>query len=79
MLDFDESVRENVVLLFSAHSVPMKVVNKGDHYVPEVASTVHAVMEKWQEKKVLHCSTAAALTTSSLVWLLVIFHQFSKN
>jgi ferrochelatase len=50
MLEFDEKDRENVVLLFSAHSVPMKVVEKGDHYVPEVAATVHAVMERWAEK-----------------------------
>jgi len=47
MLDFDEDKRSKVVVVFSAHSVPMKVVNKGDHYVPEVCSTVKAVMEKW--------------------------------
>jgi ferrochelatase len=50
MLDFDEKDRDDVVILFSAHSVPMKVVEKGDHYVPEVSSTVHAVMQRWQER-----------------------------
>lgn len=35
-----------VVLLFSAHSLPMKVVNKGDTYPQEVAATVLAVMKE---------------------------------
>jgi ferrochelatase len=38
--------RNDVVLLFSAHSLPMSVVNRGDPYPPEVASTVHAVMQR---------------------------------
>ena len=33
----------------SAHSVPMKVVEKGDHYILEVAATVKSVMEKWTQ------------------------------
>jgi len=33
------------VLLFSAHSVPLKVVNKGDPYTAEVAATVRAVVD----------------------------------
>jgi ferrochelatase len=33
------------VLVFSAHSVPMKVVEKGDPYSNEVAATVRAVMD----------------------------------
>jgi ferrochelatase len=37
-------VRDKVVLLFSAHSLPMSVVNRGDTYPSEVAATVHAVM-----------------------------------
>lgn len=41
--------RHKVVLLFSAHSVPMKVVEKGDHYVTEVAATVKQVMQKVRE------------------------------
>ncbi|XP_046858061.1 ferrochelatase, mitochondrial-like [Xenia sp. Carnegie-2017] len=45
---FPESVRERVVILFSAHSLPMSVVNRGDPYPAEVASTVHAVMNKLQ-------------------------------
>ena len=38
--------RDKVVLLFSAHSLPMSVVNRGDTYPAEVAATVYAVMTK---------------------------------
>ncbi|KAI9723573.1 MAG: ferrochelatase hem15 [Chrysothrix sp. TS-e1954] len=38
--------RDNVVLLFSAHSLPMSVVNRGDPYPAEVGATVYAVMQR---------------------------------
>ena len=38
--------RDEVVLLFSAHSLPMSVVNRGDPYPAEVAATVYAVMQR---------------------------------
>ncbi|KAI4139548.1 MAG: hypothetical protein LQ340_007992, partial [Diploschistes diacapsis] len=38
--------RDKVVLLFSAHSLPMSVVNRGDTYPAEVAATVYAVMTR---------------------------------
>ena len=38
--------RDDVVLLFSAHSLPMSVVNRGDTYPAEVAATVYAVMQR---------------------------------
>ncbi|KAF2270237.1 ferrochelatase-domain-containing protein [Lojkania enalia] len=38
--------RDRVVLLFSAHSLPMTVVNRGDPYPAEVAATVYAVMQR---------------------------------
>jgi ferrochelatase len=44
--NFDPAVRSDVVLLFSAHSLPMSVVNRGDPYVSEVAATVSAVMDR---------------------------------
>ena len=44
--DFDENVRDRVVVVFSAHSLPMKVVNRGDQYVPDEAATANAVMER---------------------------------
>uniref|UniRef100_A0A8C5LUH8 Ferrochelatase n=1 Tax=Leptobrachium leishanense TaxID=445787 RepID=A0A8C5LUH8_9ANUR len=43
---FPESVRGDVVILFSAHSLPMAVVNRGDPYPQEVGATVQKVMEK---------------------------------
>lgn len=38
--------RDQVVILFSAHSLPMSVVNRGDTYPAEVAATVYAVMQR---------------------------------
>ncbi|CAD5115478.1 DgyrCDS4447 [Dimorphilus gyrociliatus] len=42
---FPKSVQKDVVILFSAHSLPMKVVDRGDPYPAEVAATVWKVME----------------------------------
>ncbi|CCF59281.1 hypothetical protein KAFR_0G02480 [Kazachstania africana CBS 2517] len=44
--EFPVSVRDQVVLLFSAHSLPMDVVNTGDSYPAEVAATVYKTVEK---------------------------------
>ncbi|KAL2043862.1 hypothetical protein N7G274_003382 [Stereocaulon virgatum] len=43
---YPEEIRKDVVLLFSAHSLPMSVVNRGDTYPAEVAATVYAVMQR---------------------------------
>lgn len=43
---YPEERRKDVVLLFSAHSLPMSVVNRGDTYPAEVAATVNAVMTR---------------------------------
>jgi ferrochelatase len=43
---YPEKQRDGVVLLFSAHSLPMSVVNRGDTYPAEVAATVYAVMQR---------------------------------
>ncbi|CCD27458.1 ferrochelatase HEM15 NDAI_0K02670 [Naumovozyma dairenensis CBS 421] len=43
--EFPENIRDKVVLLFSAHSLPMDVVNTGDSYPAEVAATVYKVMQ----------------------------------
>ena len=43
---YPEGKRDSVVLLFSAHSLPMSVVNRGDTYPAEVAATVYAVMQR---------------------------------
>ncbi|KAF7555121.1 hypothetical protein G7046_g6633 [Stylonectria norvegica] len=46
LLEYPEERRKDVVLLFSAHSLPMSVVNRGDPYPAEVAATVYAVMQR---------------------------------
>ena len=43
---YPEEKRKDVVLLFSAHSLPMSVINRGDPYPAEVAATVYAVMSR---------------------------------
>ncbi|KAI0311956.1 ferrochelatase [Amylostereum chailletii] len=43
---FPEDKRNDTVLLFSAHSLPMSVVNRGDPYVLEVSASVSAVMDR---------------------------------
>jgi ferrochelatase len=42
---YSQEDAKDVILLFSAHSLPMSVVNRGDPYVHEVSATVHAVMD----------------------------------
>lgn len=43
---FPAATRDKTVLLFSAHSLPMSVVNRGDPYIMEVSATVSAVMDR---------------------------------
>ncbi|KAI5454839.1 ferrochelatase hem15 [Naganishia albida] len=38
--------RKDAVIMFSAHSLPLSVVNRGDPYITEVAASVLAVMQK---------------------------------
>ncbi|XP_036100090.1 ferrochelatase, mitochondrial isoform X2 [Molossus molossus] len=42
---FPPEKKSEVVILFSAHSLPMSVVNRGDPYPQEVGATVQRVME----------------------------------
>lgn len=44
--EFPKEDRDKVVILFSAHSLPMEIVNRGDSYPAEVAASVYAIMEK---------------------------------
>jgi protoporphyrin/coproporphyrin ferrochelatase len=46
LVTYSAEKRKDVVLLFSAHSLPMSVVNRGDPYPAEVAATVYAVMQR---------------------------------
>jgi ferrochelatase len=44
--EFAPEHRDDVVLLFSAHSLPQSVVDRGDAYPAEVAASMEAVMEQ---------------------------------
>ncbi|KAI4144291.1 MAG: hypothetical protein L6R39_004254 [Caloplaca ligustica] len=46
LASYPQEVRKDVILLFSAHSLPMSVVNRGDTYPAEVAATVHSVLTR---------------------------------
>ena len=42
---FDDADREDVLILFSAHSLPLDVIDRGDAYPAEIGATVHEVMK----------------------------------
>lgn len=46
LAEYPEERRNKAVLMFSAHSLPMTVVNRGDPYPAEVAATVYGVMQR---------------------------------
>lgn len=46
LLGFAAEDRGKVVLLFSAHSLPLSIVNRGDPYPQEIGASVHRVMER---------------------------------
>ncbi|MGN6392665.1 MAG: ferrochelatase [Gemmatimonadales bacterium] len=43
---FDPADRDRVLLLFSAHSLPLSVIDRGDAYPQEVGASVQAVVER---------------------------------
>lgn len=43
---FNEADRDDVLILFSAHSLPLSVINRGDAYPAEVGASVHEVMKR---------------------------------
>ncbi|GAA6009682.1 hypothetical protein JCM11491_001057 [Sporobolomyces phaffii] len=47
---YPAETRDQVVLLFSAHSLPMSVVNRGDPYPAEVGASVSAIMHRLGNK-----------------------------
>ncbi|PDW04310.1 ferrochelatase [Candidatus Viridilinea mediisalina] len=38
--------REQTLLLFSAHALPLKLINRGDPYPHEIAASMHAVVQR---------------------------------
>ena len=45
-----ENIRNETILLFSAHSIPIWMVERGDDYTGEIGGTVQAVMSKLGRK-----------------------------
>lgn len=43
---FEEKDRDEVLLLFSAHSLPLNIIDRGDPYPQEVGASVHDVMKE---------------------------------
>lgn len=46
LMQFDEEDRDDVLIMFSAHSLPLDVINRGDAYPQEVGASVHEVMKR---------------------------------
>jgi ferrochelatase len=46
LLQYDEAERDTVLLMFSAHSLPLSVIDRGDAYPSEVGATVDRVLEQ---------------------------------
>jgi len=43
---FAEGERDEVLLLFSAHSLPLNIIDRGDPYPQEIGASVHEVMKE---------------------------------
>jgi ferrochelatase len=43
---FDPAERDQVLILFSAHSLPLDVIDRGDAYPQEIGASVQAVVER---------------------------------
>jgi protoporphyrin/coproporphyrin ferrochelatase len=43
---FEGDARDDVVIVFSAHSLPLDVIDRGDAYPAEIGATVHEVMKR---------------------------------
>ncbi|XP_059611069.1 ferrochelatase, mitochondrial [Phlebotomus argentipes] len=64
---FPPERQRDVILMFSAHSLPLKAVNRGDSYPSEVGATVQAVMQELN-----HCNPHVLVWQSKvgpLPWL----------
>ena len=45
LTQFPEEERDDVLLLFSAHSLPLNIIDRGDPYPQEVGASVHEVLK----------------------------------
>lgn len=67
LLQLTDVQLRSTVILFSAHSLPMAAVSRGDPYPAEVAATVHAVMHQLQQQWA-NSGRATPLPAYRLVW-----------
>jgi ferrochelatase len=44
--EFPEEERDDVLLLFSAHSLPLSIIDRGDPYPQEVGASVHEILKE---------------------------------
>ncbi len=51
LMKFGESIRSEVVILFSAHGTPVSMVKKGDPYSREIDETVRLVMKRRNDRR----------------------------
>jgi ferrochelatase len=63
------SRRRGVVLLFSAHSLPMAFVEDGDPYPAHVAATVQGVVRRLGADAPAHCALGYQSQTGPVRWL----------
>ncbi len=45
---FDESIRDDVYILFSAHGVPVRIIDRGDPYQKQIIETVNLVSGRFK-------------------------------
>ncbi len=45
LLEYDAAERDDVLVMFSAHSLPLSVIDRGDAYPSEIAATMSRVVE----------------------------------
>jgi ferrochelatase len=50
LAEFSAEGRDDVLLLFSAHSLPLSIIDRGDPYPQEVGASVHEVMKAGEFK-----------------------------
>jgi ferrochelatase len=46
LAQFPEDERDDVLLLFSAHSLPLNIIDRGDPYPQEIGASVHEVLKE---------------------------------
>ena len=67
LAEFPPQDRDDIVILFSAHSLPMEIVNLGDSYPAEVAATVYKIMEELKFFQSISFSLAISSRSKALV------------